>query len=196
MNALDWAIIALITIGAMTGISQGALRMVTSVVSLGAGIYFASLYYRAAAEFAEKQLGSSPTVSSVVGYLALFAAVFFVIQVIGNAVVRLLHIVHLGWLDRLVGSALGASLAAIAIGLAVMLLTTVLPADEEIVRRSELAPRLLVYNEALVQYVPEPVKEVYEGRRAELARYWADSEAKLARQVASPGATASVGVSR
>ena len=52
MNGLDYVAVALLAIGAIYGLQRGALRMVTSAVSLVAAIYFASLYYARAGTFA------------------------------------------------------------------------------------------------------------------------------------------------
>ena len=45
MNGLDYAIIAAIAVGALYGLSRGALRMLTSVLSLVVAVYVASIKY-------------------------------------------------------------------------------------------------------------------------------------------------------
>ena len=49
MNGLDFAIVIALSVGAIYGLSHGAIRMLTSVVALFGGIYFASIYYPGAA---------------------------------------------------------------------------------------------------------------------------------------------------
>lgn len=196
MNGLDYAIIVVVSIGALWGLSQGALRMITSVVSLIGGLYFASLYYHSAGAIAEKQLGTDPILGAVVGYVVLFALVFVAIELAGTMVMKLLHVVHLGGADRLAGGALGGAIAGVVMGLLVMMMAAVLPADAEILRQSQLAPRLLVYNQALVHYIPEQIKIAYLEKRALLVRYWIESEARLAQQAASPQASATAGTSK
>jgi uncharacterized membrane protein required for colicin V production len=191
MNGLDYGIIALIAIGAIHGISQGALRMLTSVAALFVGIYFASLYYPRAATVFEREFAISPATASVVGYLALFVAVFFIIHLAGSALMRILHVVRMNWLDRLAGGAVGAAVAGVAAGLIVMLLAAVLPPDAPMLRNSQLSGRLLVYNRVLVNYIPPEVKDAYQTKRADLMRYWLENEARLAESVASPRASAS-----
>src|SRR5258708_22360966 len=84
MNGLDYLAVALFVIGAIYGLQRGALRMVTSVVSLAAAIYFASLYYTRAGAFAETQLSTSHTVGAVIGYVAVFALIFSAVEMIGD----------------------------------------------------------------------------------------------------------------
>src|SRR5262249_59659205 len=68
----------------------------------------------------------------------------------------------LGWIDRLAGGFLGGAIAAAMAGLAVMLLTTVLPANAALLRNSEAAPMLLAYDAMLVRYIPEEAKQAYQ----------------------------------
>ncbi len=191
MNGLDFAIIIALSVGAIYGLSHGAIRMLTSVVALFGGIYFASIYYPVAAGLVAQQFGTSPTEASLIGYIVLFAAIFFVIEIVGTMLMRMLTVVHLSWADRLVGAALGATVVAIGAGFVVMMMAIALPADAQILRDSRLAPRLLMYNQELVHFIPEDVKQAYETKRAEIIRTWIEKETRLTEPVASPQASPS-----
>jgi uncharacterized membrane protein required for colicin V production len=191
LNGLDYAAIVLFTIGAIYGLQRGALRMVTSVVSLAAAIYFASLYYTKAGAFAESQFGSSHTVGAVIGYIAVFALIFTAVEIIGSSAIRLMQIVHLSPLDRLAGALLGAGIAAVFAGLAVMLLAAVLPSNAAILRNSQLVPMLLAYNEMLVGYIPGDAKLAYERNRDDLMKYWVQNATKGTNSAPSPAASPS-----
>jgi len=65
-------------------------------------------------------------------------------------------------------------------GLAVMLLTTVLPANAALLRESQAAPLLLAYDAMLVRYIPDQAKEAYERNRDALMRSWIAAAAKNA----------------
>jgi uncharacterized membrane protein required for colicin V production len=188
LNGLDYVGIALIAIGAIYGLQRGAFRMVTSVVSLAAAIYFASIYYSSAGALAEAQLGSSHTVGAVIGYVAVFALVFAAIEIVGSFASRLMHIVHLSPLDRLAGGLLGAGVAAVFAGLIVMLMAATLPPDASLLRNSQLMPMLLAYNEMLVGYIPGDAKMAYERNRDDLMKYWVQNAMKGTSDVPSPAA--------
>jgi uncharacterized membrane protein required for colicin V production len=188
MNGLDYCAVALFGIGAIYGLQRGALRMLTSVVSLGAAIYFASLYYTKAGALAEQQMGSSHTVAAVIGYVVVFAIIFAAVEMIGAAAIRLAHIVHLSPLDRLAGGLLGAGIAGVFAGLAVMLLAAVMPPNAAILRDSQLVPMLLAYNEMLVGYIPGDAKVSYERNRDDLMKYWVVNATKGAGAAPSPAA--------
>jgi len=180
LNGFDYVAIVLFTFGAIYGLQRGALRMVTSVVALAAAIYFASLYYLKAGSFAETQFGTSHTVGAAIGFVAVFALIFAAVEIIGSFAIRLTQVVHLSPLDRLAGGLLGAGVAAVFAGLAVMLLAAVMPADAAILRDSKLVPMLLAYNEMLVGYIPGDAKLSYERHRDELMKYWVQNAMKVA----------------
>lgn len=191
LNGLDYAAIAVFSVGAIYGLQRGALRMVTSVVSLAAGVYFASLYYTRAGTLAQTQLGTSHTVGAVIGYVAIFALIFTAVEIIGSSAIRLMQIIHLSPLDRLAGAILGAGIAAVFAGLAVMLMAAVLPPGAAILRNSQLVPMLLAYNEMLVGYIPADARLAYERNRDELMKYWVQNAMKGANAAPSPAASPS-----
>jgi membrane protein required for colicin V production len=160
MNGLDYVILAIIALAALSGLSRGALRMATSILALALGIYAASVYYAKAAALAYQYLKTNLAVSDVIGYVAIFLIVYIAIEYAGN------------WIDRLAGALLGASIGAILAGLIVVAMTAALPPNPPLLQNSKLAPRVLRYNEALMGYVPEQVKTTYEEKREELYRQW------------------------
>jgi uncharacterized membrane protein required for colicin V production len=188
MNGLDYAMVALFALGAIYGLQRGALRMVTSVVSLVAAVYLASLYYNKAGEFAEVQLGSSHAVGAVIGYVAVFALIFSTVEIVGRFAIRLIQAAHMSPLDRLAGGLLGAGLTAVLGGLIVMLMAAVLPPDAAILRNSQMVPMLLAYNQMLVGYIPGDAQIAYERNRDDLMRFWVENAMKVRNIAPSPAA--------
>ena len=172
MNGLDYAILAIVGLGALSGLTRGALRMATSILALVLGIYAALVYYQRAAELAQRYLATNPMMSDVIGYAAIFLIVYIAIEYVGGRITRLVQMIHLSWIDRVAGGILGASIGALLAGLVVVLLTAALPPDPPLLRDSKLAPRVLGYNQVLMAYVPEQVKITYEEKREELYREW------------------------
>jgi membrane protein required for colicin V production len=172
MNNLDYAIIAIVAIGALYGLSRGALRMATSILSLIVGVAAASAWHERAGSIVHEHLGTGPAVSAALGYLLVFVVVAAAIEMAGRRIVALASIVNLNWIDRLGGALFGAALAAIFAGVDLLILTTVLPADSRLLHDSQLAPRVIAYNQALLAYVPPEVKQLYQQRHDDLMRYW------------------------
>lgn len=172
MHQLDFAIVAVVALGAIYGLSRGVLRTATSIVALAAGVYLASIYYPLVAEFVHQQFALGATAAAAVGYVVVFAAVFAAIAVAGEVFTRVLHIVRLGWIDRLCGAAAGVAVSSAMVGLSLMILTAILPVNAAILRQSELTPIMLRYAETLIAYVPDEVKDAYRAKRDELWRLW------------------------
>jgi uncharacterized membrane protein required for colicin V production len=171
--------------------------MVTSVVALAAAVYCASFYYDKAGALAETQLGSSHTVGAVIGFVAVFALIFAAVELVGSSAIRLTQVVHLSPLDRLAGALLGAGIAGVFAGLAVMLMAAVMPSDATLLHNSQLVPMLLAYNEMLVGYIPGDAKLAYQRNRDDLMKYWVQNamkgatSAELAATAPSPAASPS-----
>jgi len=180
MNAFDFVVLAVVAFGAIHGLRNGLLTMVTSFVALIAALYLASLHYSEAAAIIARQFGTNPTLATVLGYVAVFLGVFVVVQFVGSMIVGVLTMASLGWIDRLAGGFLGGAIAAAMAGLAVMLLTTVLPANAALLRNSEAAPMLLAYDAMLVRYIPEEAKQAYQRNRDILIRAWIAEASKRA----------------
>jgi uncharacterized membrane protein required for colicin V production len=187
MNGFDYVVIAITVAGALYGLKQGLLRMLTSVAALAAGVYVASVYYGPIGEIAARQLAVNLRIGAVIGWLAVFIVMFAAVEIVGSSAIHVLHIVHLSWADRLAGSLLGAGAATVAAGLTVMLLAAVLPVDAALLRDSQLAPLLIAYNNALVRYIPQEAKSAYETNRDNLMHNWLVQEAQ--RTIARPGAS-------
>ena len=176
LNGLDYAILAIVAVSALHGLTRGALRMLTSILSLVLGIYTASIYYGQAAALAQRYFATSPTVSAIVGYAAVFIAVFLLIEMAGNRLIQLIRIVNLSWLDRLGGAIVGAIIGVVLAGLVVVAMTAALPAESSILVKSELAPQVVGYNHELLGFIPAQVAQMFEQKRAELFRDWAAAE--------------------
>jgi membrane protein required for colicin V production len=172
MNGLDVAILVVAGLGVLWGLRRGVLRMVTSIVALVAAIYLAATYYPTVRDLALKYLGIRPAVAAVIGYVVVFLAVFIVVGMAGNILVRLVQTVNLGWADRLLGGVAGGAIAIAIAGMALMVLTAMLPEDAPLLKQSRLTPQVLSYTDELLNYIPPEVKTIYDRKRRELTRYW------------------------
>ena len=174
LNGLDYAIIAIIGLGALYGLGRGALRMATSILSLALGLYAASMWYQRVGAYVEGQFKTSPTVSQAIGYAIVFLLVFVAIEFAGRRIIMLVNLVNLGCIDRLAGAVFGAVLGVVLAGLTIVAITAFSAPNPPMITDSQFAPTVLAYNEALLAYVPPEVKKEYETKREQVYRYWVD----------------------
>ncbi len=172
MNGLDYLILALIALGAFHGTGRGVLRIASSLIALVAGVYFASIYYGRVGAYFTRAFSASPQASATLGYVVVLLVVIVVVAWGGGKLADLIRAVHMSWLDRLAGGAVGAGLGALIAGFAVVILTASLPFDSPFIRQSQLAPHVLEYYHTLASYVPKEVRDAYLQREADLRAYW------------------------
>jgi len=186
LNALDLAILAILALGLFYGLSRGALRMATPIVSFACGIYAGSLWYGRAGALVQRNFQTSPATSQVMGYALVFLLVFVVVGYAAGRVIELAHVINLNWIDRIAGGAFGIAIAASFAGLDVLLLTALLPTTSPLLRESQLAPRALAYNETLIGFIPPEVRQLYFEKRGQLYHFWAEKTGKLEPKSDSP----------
>src|SRR5271155_4457779 len=116
-NVLDLAILAILAIGLLHGLTRGALRMVTPIVAFICGVYAASLWYGQAAAVIERNFAARPATSQAIGYVIVFLVVFVAIGYAAGRIIQLAHIINLNWIDRIAGGVVGVALAAVFAGL-------------------------------------------------------------------------------
>ncbi|HXZ88927.1 MAG TPA: CvpA family protein [Candidatus Binataceae bacterium] len=179
LNALDLGILLILGLGLIYGLSRGALRMATPIVSFACGIYAGSLWYGRAGALVQRNFETSPATGQVAGYAIVFLLAFVVVGYAAGRIIELAHIINLNWIDRVAGGAFGIAIAASFAGLDVLLLTALLPATSPLLLDSQLAPRALAYNETLIGFIPPEVKQLYFEKRGQLYHLWAEKAAKL-----------------
>jgi membrane protein required for colicin V production len=190
LNALDYAIVAIVSFGALYGLSRGAIRMVASILSIILAIAAASAWYGRVGSLAQEHLNTSPTVSAIIGYAVTFLAVAALVGTAGQRIVRLAHVINLNLIDRFGGAVFGAALAAVFAGVDLLILAAVLPPDSSLIRDSRLAPRVLAYNEALETFVPPEMKELFQRKYDDLVRYWnGQNQSPAGTPAGKPGGT-------
>jgi membrane protein required for colicin V production len=172
MNWLDYALIIIVGLSVVHGLSHGALRMLTSILSFALGIYGASMWHVHAGALAQSHLGTSPVTSDIIGYVTIFLLLFAAVEIGGQRIIALAQFVHLNLLDRLAGAVFGAMLGAIFAGLNIILLTMLLPPNYPLLQNSELAPKILSTDQSLLGFVPSQMRQVYQDKRDQLARFW------------------------
>lgn len=180
MNWLDYVLLIIIGLSIVHGVSHGALRMLTSLLSFVLGIYGASVWHAQAETLAHSYLGTSPLSSEIIAYAVVFVLIFIAVESVGQRIIALAEIARLNLLDRLAGAGLGAVLGVIFAGLNIVLLTALLPFNYPLLQNSQLAPKILSYNRELVKYIPPQVKQIYQDKRDQLGRYWDSKNASPA----------------
>jgi len=152
MNWLDIVIIVVALLFGVLGLRQGAIKMSFGIVGLVAGIALAGRFYQSLASVLSP---SGAGWSEIAAYAIILIATLIVAGIIGWFVARLVHIVLLGWVDRLIGFILGAAIGSMLCAAVLAIVSKYLPGTEEVISRSAMAGLLMGQIPFLLALLPE-----------------------------------------
>ena len=108
MATIDIIILAMIGVGVIMGLIKGFVKQMASIVGLIAGLLMARALFGIVAERLAPVLGTSTTVAQVLAFILIWIAVPLGFAFVASLLTKALDAVHLGWLNRWLGSGLGA----------------------------------------------------------------------------------------
>lgn len=170
MNWLDITIAAIIALFTLVGFSRGLVSQIFSIAALLGGLVIGFIFYDVLGDvFIRERLVENKSVANVGGFIVLAFAAYVIIQTAGWLTTRLIGTLHLSWLNRICGGAVGAVMGAVAAFLLSSCLSLFYTQNDPIFKRSALLPYL---NEAALlakDALPEDFEKSFNGAR-ELVR--------------------------
>jgi len=124
---LDLAAFVVAVVLAVWGAKTGLIGELFRFGGMAGGFFAAFLYYRDL-QAHMKAVSSNGAVTGVIAFLLIFIAVLLAVLAIGFALKKFTELIMLGWIDRLLGAALGLLKAAL-IAWAVCLSIASMPFD-------------------------------------------------------------------
>ena len=121
MTLIDYIIIAILAVFLIKGLSQGLVVQVMAIIGLVGGIYLAWKYYPMIAVLGV-DIGIPLTVSAIIAFILIWAAVSITARVIGEVISKALKVLFIKWLDRLLGAVFGVLEGILLLLLTVLLL--------------------------------------------------------------------------
>lgn len=120
MNWVDYAIVGVIAISALIGLSRGLIREVLSLGVWIAALGGAWLYHRDVAEMLTAQI-SSPSARLALAFAAVVLAVLILGAIVGSLLTKLADKARLTGVDRALGLLFGAARGVVLVSMAVYL---------------------------------------------------------------------------
>jgi membrane protein required for colicin V production len=152
MNWLDIVIIVVAVLLGLVGLRQGIIRTVFGIAGLIGGIVLAGRYYD---ELAAVLSPSGATWANIAAYAIILLATLIVAGVVGSLVAKLVHLVMLGWLDRLVGCILGVIIGGLLCAAVLAIVGKYYPGTEAVISQSAVAKFLMERFPLLLALLPE-----------------------------------------
>ncbi len=141
MMLIDLLILVVVLISVIIGIVRGFVKELSAIVGLILGIYIAAFRYPIVEKYIIKTI-TNPSIAKVTSFIILFLVVFFLVIILGILLQKAIHLVMLGWLDKLLGGIFGIVKGLIISWLLLMLATAVYPKSYNSIQKSTFAPKL------------------------------------------------------
>jgi membrane protein required for colicin V production len=173
VNWLD-IVFALIVLGSVIeGLKQGLARTGLGLVAFFVGLFCGLWFYGSVAAYLEPRF--SHTAANVVGFFAIFVGIIVLGALLGALIARLLKMVHLSWLDRLLGGAFGILRGALSCAVIVaVLMAFSAKQPPNAVANSRTAPYVIGTARILVYAAPHEFSEAFHQSYDKVRQFWDD----------------------
>ncbi len=153
LTAFDWMLVGCVVISAAMAFRRGLIRVLFSLAGLIAGLVVAVWNYVELGAWMHTWV-SSLAIAEMLAFLAILLAVWFVFAMIGAFVRRAVKAVGLGFADRMLGAAFGATRGVLLCIAAMMALAAFAP-ESAWMKQSVLAPYFFQGSHAVSFILPD-----------------------------------------
>jgi len=155
LTLLDYAILGILAIFAVTGFFRGLVSQLVSIIAIVAAFIVARTYYREAVLL----LHFDFDYGAIAAFAVLFVAVFIVVKLLGLLVELLLKAAKLSFLNRIMGLLLGLLKGGLVCVIVVYLLFAFYPGGEDVVGRSPSGRYFLKAGREVIRLLPPDLRE-------------------------------------
>src|SRR5580698_589467 len=126
MTWVDFAIVFVLAVAILGGLTQGLLRSICSLAGLFLGLVAAAWNYGRAGALLLPMVHSE-TVADAIGFLLIALLVMFAANLFGSLISRAVHRMGLGCLDRIAGGAFGFLQGALLVTVVILVVVAFFP---------------------------------------------------------------------
>ncbi|WP_417130091.1 CvpA family protein [Phocaeicola sp.] len=117
MATIDWVIVIVLALGAVSGFMKGFFKQLASIVGLIAGLLVARALFATLGERLAVAVGTSVTFGQVLAFLLIGMVVPLALALLASALTRIVDMTGLGFINRCLGAVFGAIKYALVISL-------------------------------------------------------------------------------
>ena len=119
MQVIDIIILILVVAGMVIGFRKGFIKQLASLVGLVVGLFAAKALYGVVGDQLLGTVTSNSTFAHVLAFFLIWIVVPIVFTLVASLLTKALEIICLGWINRLLGAALGGVKWLLFISLAI-----------------------------------------------------------------------------
>lgn len=174
MNTLDILILIIVGFSMIRGLFRGFVGEISSIVGLIVGFILANHYYALLIPLVQSIL-PDPGIAKLLSYGLVFCTGLVAVLMVAAVLRHLLKVVLLGWVDRFAGAVIGLLKGGLISILLVLLLTTFLSPQAEILATSKLAPQVTRFSTILADLLPKDMRQEFEDKSYPLRQKWRET---------------------
>jgi membrane protein required for colicin V production len=171
MNGLDWFLIVISTVCFGRGILRGAISQLFGIAGVIGGFLLAAHFYELVAGQLSTIFPGLPGAAPI-SFIVLFLLTWFCVGVAGYWTGRLLRRTGLGFLDRLVGGAVGMAKALVLAMIVVASLTFILAPKSPLLMQSYLTPYVQQAAEVMLLATPQNLQKLFQEKQRAFKEKW------------------------
>ena len=107
----------MLAIGLMLGLRAGIIKQATSLMGVVIGLLVGRMFYTPVGDWLMGKLDISLQASRIAAFALIMAAIPFSFSFLGKFISRLLNAISLGWINRLLGGAVGVLTYTLFLGI-------------------------------------------------------------------------------
>ena len=144
MTTIDILILIALGAGVVIGYMKGFIRQLASILGLVVGLLAAKALYASLAEKLCPAVTDSMTVAQVLAFIVIWIAVPLLFTVVASLLTKAMEAISLGWMNRLLGSGLGALKYLLLVSLLICVIEFI-DSDNKLVGETKKSESLLYY---------------------------------------------------
>lgn len=171
MNILDYVLAVILGYCLVRGIFRGLVKELSSIVGVLGGFYAAYNYYPQVAAPLARWI-SNPGYLNILSFSILFIVICLLVSIAGAIIKYLMNIVYFGWADRIGGAIFGTVKGFLIAAVLILMLTTFLSKNADILSKSQMARKMIPVSNLLVQVASKDMKALFSEKMKELNLTW------------------------
>ncbi len=139
---IDILIYVVLLVGAVVGCWQGAFKQIASSLGVIAGLFLAMFLYSDVADWLAGMVDAEETTLQIVSFFLIVIIVPLVLGLVAKLLTGLFSLVHLNWINRIAGAAVGvvcyAFIMSVVLNVADFAISSAGTSPEKLGERTEL----------------------------------------------------------
>lgn len=154
----------LVSFGA--GLRSGLIKQVFSLTAIVGGIVLGFFFYRPlGAILLQKNIIAEPRIADILGFLVVASLAYMLIHYLSHFLTDLLEKVKMGWINHLLGGAMGLIVGLLLCYLVVIGVKQFVDEDAPFLKNSVLAPKVVAGYHIIKKQAPDDLDESLEKLR-------------------------------